>query len=169
MSNSATPWAVAQQAPLSTEFSRQQNWNGLPFPSPGDLPNTGFKPGFPSLQADSLPSEPPGKPGYFIYALKIRYLWFFIFLDPFSIAIACLLILFRLFKKPVLLTAFKKKYTHKTMEIKKYKRELGLEFWFILLLDILKDVLICFILTQAKKCCKIHIFLRKIVRIHRYY
>ena len=42
------------------EFSRQEYWNGLPFPS-GDLPNTGIEPGSPALQADSLPSEPPGK------------------------------------------------------------------------------------------------------------
>ena len=46
---------------LSTEFSRQ-DWSGLPFPSPGDLPNPGIEPGSPTLQADSFPSEPPGKP-----------------------------------------------------------------------------------------------------------
>ena len=45
------------------EFSRQEHWSGLPFPSPGDLSDPGIKPGFPALQADSLPSEPPGKPG----------------------------------------------------------------------------------------------------------
>jgi len=44
------------------EFSRQEYWSGLPFPSPGDLPDPGIKPGSPALQADSLPSEPPGKP-----------------------------------------------------------------------------------------------------------
>ena len=43
----ATPWAVACQAPLSTEFSRQGYWIGLPFPSPGDLPDPGIKPGLP--------------------------------------------------------------------------------------------------------------------------
>ena len=43
-------------------FSRQEYWSGLPFPSPGDLPNPGVKPGFPALQADSLLSESPGKP-----------------------------------------------------------------------------------------------------------
>ena len=58
----ATPWAVAHQAPLSMEFSRQEYWTGLPFPSPGDLPNPGIEPRSPALQADSLPSEPPGKP-----------------------------------------------------------------------------------------------------------
>ena len=44
------------------EFSRQEYWSGVPFPSPGDLPNPGIKPGSPASQADSLPSEPPGKP-----------------------------------------------------------------------------------------------------------
>ena len=58
----ATPWAVAYQTPPSMEFSRQDYWNGLPFPSPGDLPDPGIKPGSPALQADALPSEPPGKP-----------------------------------------------------------------------------------------------------------
>ena len=43
------------------EFSRQEYRSGLPFPSPGDLPNPRIKPGSPALQADSLPSEPPGK------------------------------------------------------------------------------------------------------------
>ena len=50
---------VARQAPLSIGFSRQENWSGLTFPSPGDHPNPGIKPGSPALQADSLPSEPP--------------------------------------------------------------------------------------------------------------
>ena len=45
----------------SMEFSRQKYWCGLPFPSPGDLPNLGIEPGSPALQADALPSEPPGK------------------------------------------------------------------------------------------------------------
>ena len=58
----ATPWTVARQAPLSMGFSRQEYWSGLPFPSPGDLPNSGMEPGSPALQADSLLSEPPGKP-----------------------------------------------------------------------------------------------------------
>ena len=57
----ATPWTVAYKAPLSMEFSRQEYWSGLPFPSPGDLPDPGIEPGSPSLQADTLPSEPPGK------------------------------------------------------------------------------------------------------------
>ena len=46
----------------SMEFSRQEYWGGLSFPSPGDLPNPGIEPGSPALQADALPSEPPGKP-----------------------------------------------------------------------------------------------------------
>ena len=56
----ATPWAAALQALLSLEFSRQEYWSGYLFTSPGDLPNPEIKPG--SLQADFLPSEPPGKP-----------------------------------------------------------------------------------------------------------
>ena len=58
----ATPWTVAYQASLSIGFSRQQCWSGLPFPSPGDLPDPGLEPGSPTLQADTLPSESPGKP-----------------------------------------------------------------------------------------------------------
>ena len=60
----ATPWSVACQAPLSMGFSRQEYWRGLPFPSPGHLPNPGIEPGSPALQADSLPPEPQGKPWY---------------------------------------------------------------------------------------------------------
>ena len=57
-----TPWAIAYQAPPSMGFSRQEYWSGLPFPSPGDLPDPGIEPRSPSLQADALPSEPLGKP-----------------------------------------------------------------------------------------------------------
>ena len=57
-----TAWTVAHQAPLSMEFSRQEYWSRLPFPSPGDLPDPRIELGSPALQADSLPSEPPGKP-----------------------------------------------------------------------------------------------------------
>ena len=53
-----TPWTVAHQPPQSMEFSRQEYWSGLPFPSPGDLPDPGIEPGSPSLQADALLSEP---------------------------------------------------------------------------------------------------------------
>ena len=52
-----TPWTVVCQAPLSMGFSRQEYWDGLPFPSPGDLPDPGIEPGSPALQADSLPTE----------------------------------------------------------------------------------------------------------------
>ena len=55
------PWTAAHQVPLSMGFSRQEYWSGLPFPSPGDLPDPGLEPGFPTLQADALPSKPPGK------------------------------------------------------------------------------------------------------------
>ena len=61
MFDSATPWAVAYQGPLSMGFFRQEYWSGLPFPSPGDLPDPGIEPRSPALQADALPSEPPGK------------------------------------------------------------------------------------------------------------
>ena len=56
-----TPWTVAYQAPPSMGFSRQEYWSGLPFPSPEDLPDPGIEPESPTLQADALPSEPPGK------------------------------------------------------------------------------------------------------------
>ena len=57
-----TLWTVAHQAPLSMAFSRQEYWSGLPFPSPGDLPDPGIEPWSPALEADTLTSEPPGKP-----------------------------------------------------------------------------------------------------------
>ena len=57
----ATQWNVAYQAPLYMGFSRQEYWSGLPFPSPGDLPNPGIELWSPALQADALPPEPPGK------------------------------------------------------------------------------------------------------------
>ena len=56
-----TPWTVAHQASLPMEFSRQEHGSGLSFPSPGILPDPGIKLGSPTLQADSLPTEPPGK------------------------------------------------------------------------------------------------------------
>ena len=55
-----TLWTVAYQASPSMGFSRQEYWSGLPFSSPGDLPDPGIEPRSPSLQADALPSEPPG-------------------------------------------------------------------------------------------------------------
>ena len=62
------PWTVAHQAPLSLGFARHEYWSGLQFPSPGELLHPGTKPmvsyrQFPALQAESLPTEPPGKPG----------------------------------------------------------------------------------------------------------
>ena len=57
-----TPWTVAYHVPLSMGFPGQEYWSGLPFPSPGDLPDPGIEPRSPVLQMDSLPSEPPGKP-----------------------------------------------------------------------------------------------------------
>ena len=62
VSDSVTPWTVAHQALLSMKFSRQEYRSGLPFPSPGDLPNSGIEHGSPELQADSSPCESLGKP-----------------------------------------------------------------------------------------------------------
>ena len=70
MDYSATPLRSSKpphQAPLSMEFSRQEYWNGLPFPPTGDFPNPEIDSRSPALQADSLPSEPPRKPIDFIY------------------------------------------------------------------------------------------------------
>ena len=58
MSDSATPWTVAFQAPPSVGFSRQGYWSELSLPSPGDLPDPEIEPRSPALQADALPSEP---------------------------------------------------------------------------------------------------------------
>ena len=72
------PWTVTYQAPLSMGFSRKEYQSGLPFPSPGDLPDPGIEPGSPALQADTLPSEPAGKPINFRYAhicIKISFLY----------------------------------------------------------------------------------------------
>ena len=60
VSDSAIPWTVTYQNPPSMEFSRQEYWSGLPFPSPEDLPDPGIKHSSPTLQADTLPSEPSG-------------------------------------------------------------------------------------------------------------
>ena len=59
VSDSATPWTIQ-----SMEFSRSEYWSGLPFPSPGDLPNPGIESRSPALQADSLTAEPQEKPIY---------------------------------------------------------------------------------------------------------
>ena len=65
----ATPWTVACQSALSMGFSRQEYWSGLPFPPPGDLPHPGIEPGSPSLWADALLSEPPGKSQFYSWPL----------------------------------------------------------------------------------------------------
>ena len=59
-----TLWTVAYQAPPTLGFSRQEYWSGLPFPSPGDLPDPEIEPRSPTLPVDTLPSEPPGKPQF---------------------------------------------------------------------------------------------------------
>ena len=61
---------TAHQAPPSMGYSRQEYWSGLPFPSPGDLPDLGIEPRSPSLQADALTSEPPGKPSKMVGGTK---------------------------------------------------------------------------------------------------
>ena len=70
----------SRQAPLSMQFSRQEYWSGLPFPSPGDLPNPGIKTMSPALQADSLPSEPPGKPITYIHSRVCVYIYIYIYI-----------------------------------------------------------------------------------------
>ena len=76
----ANPWIVDSQAPPTIEFSRQECWSRLPVPSPGDLPDPWIEPRSPALQADALPSEPPGKPlSLFLIAgvclVRISYTW----------------------------------------------------------------------------------------------
>ena len=58
----ATPQTMACQAPLSMEFSRKEYWSGLPFPTPGDLPNLGIEPAFPQLAGGFFTNMPPGTP-----------------------------------------------------------------------------------------------------------
>ena len=65
-----TPWTVACQAPLSTGFSRQEYWTGLPFASPADLPDPGIEPVSPVLQTHSLPTEPPRKPWWGVWGRR---------------------------------------------------------------------------------------------------
>ena len=62
LSNSATPWTIAHEAPLSVEFSRQEYWCGSPFPSPGDLPNPGTEFVSPALAGGFFTTDLPGKP-----------------------------------------------------------------------------------------------------------
>ena len=67
----ATPWTVTHQVPLSIEFSRQEYCSGLPFPSPGDLPDPGIELVSPELARDSFTAEPPGKPLYLETEIQI--------------------------------------------------------------------------------------------------
>ena len=62
LSDSVSPWTAARQAPLSTGFSRQEHWSGLPLPPPGDLPHPGMEPMSPALAGGFSTTEPPGKP-----------------------------------------------------------------------------------------------------------
>ena len=66
----AVLWSTVCQAPLSMDFSRQEYWSGLPCPPPGDLPDPGIRPMSLALQADSLPTVPPGKPCRAFHLLK---------------------------------------------------------------------------------------------------
>ena len=67
-----TPWTVAHQAPLYMRFSRQEDWSGLPFLSPGDLPDPGTEPGSLALGSRFFTTEPPGKPFVvFIYLASL--------------------------------------------------------------------------------------------------
>ena len=79
MSDSVTPWTVAHQAPPAMEFSRQEYWSGVPFPSPGDLPDPGIEPTSPALAGAFFTTVPPGKPvsGVQKSDLKRIYIFFF--------------------------------------------------------------------------------------------
>ena len=68
-----TPWTVAHQAPLSIGFPRQESWSGLPFPSPGDLPDPGIKPRLPALAGGFFTTEPPGKTILSQYKLRKKH------------------------------------------------------------------------------------------------
>ena len=92
MLDSATPRTVAHQASLSMEFSRQEHWSGLPFPSPEDLPSPGIEPRSPSLQADSLLSGPPGKPYIYICKIHIIYIHIWIYVHAYINVHACVCI-----------------------------------------------------------------------------
>ena len=68
-----TPWAVANQVPLSTGFGRQGYWSGLPFPAPGDLLDPGIEPGSPALQVDFLPTDYEERPKDLIFVVKVCF------------------------------------------------------------------------------------------------
>ena len=91
-----TPWTVAYQAPQSMEFSRQEFWSGLPFPSPGDLPDPGIEPRSPALRAlpsDCFTSEPPGKPLKTGPNCFVKVLYYYTFLPALQESSNCFLIL----------------------------------------------------------------------------
>ena len=68
-----TQWTIGLQGSMG--FSRQEYWSGQPFPSPGDLPDPGVKPGSPALQADSLLSDPPGQPSAHLGGELMQVVW----------------------------------------------------------------------------------------------
>ena len=84
----ASPCTVVHQAPLSMEFSRQEHWSALPFPSPRDLPYPGIKPRYLALQADFLLSEPPGKPFVCeyvcVYTHTHTYIYIYIYISVYK-------------------------------------------------------------------------------------
>ena len=79
----ATPWTIGHRAPLSTWFSRQEYWSGLPFPSPGDLPDSGVEPMSPALQESSLPLSPLWSPDRSVMQQKILAFVILISLDSY--------------------------------------------------------------------------------------
>ena len=92
ISDFVTPWTVACQVLLHMEFSRQEYWSRLSFPSPRDLPNSGIEPRSYALQADSLSSGPPGKPMYMYTYIRIYiylYTHVYSFTDSFEYSSPC--------------------------------------------------------------------------------
>ena len=85
-----TPWTGAHQAPLSMGFSRREYWSGLPFPSPGDLPDPGIKPRTPAIQADSLPTELPGDSQIYMYHIFFIHSLFWWLLRLVAQTVKCL-------------------------------------------------------------------------------
>ena len=86
------PVTIARQVLLFTEFSRQEYWSRLSFPSPRDLPNSGIEPRSYALQADSLSSGPPGKPMYMYTYIRIYiylYTHVYSFTDSFEYSSPC--------------------------------------------------------------------------------
>ena len=136
-----TPWTIAYQAPLSMGFSRQEYWHRLPGPPPGNLPNPGIKLRSPALQADSLPSESPGKPFHFpkCYVNRIIQWVLFLCLFFFNIVcethICCCMPLFFIVASEKLFFQCKCLILMETEEI---------DFWLLLLLKIFRVIMIFF-------------------------